>query len=816
MPGDNLELEKAVQGPVAPLGGGGAKVSSINLDSYTLGMMGAYGIRTQGAWFGPGNPMPPAAQQAAGRQWDYQTGYNYNSNTPRYNEPVTYWMMRNLADSYDLLRVIIEKRKDELENLDWTIQPRKGAGKGHAKDADAVLEFLQFPDQINPFHTWFRAIVEDMLVCDAACILRRNTRGGGLFALELMDGATIIPLIDETGRLPLTGTAYQQSLKGIRAADYTRDDLLYMPRNKRTNRVYGFSPVEQIITTVNIALRRQLYQLQYYTEGNMPDLLLSTPAGWNPTQVGEFQKGWDEMLDAANQLGRRSTKFVPDGMKVVNTKEIALKDPMDEWLARICCFAFGLSPQGLIAQMNRSTAETAQEQAKLEGLGPLKKWAKTYMDYIISKWMNKPNLEFSWVLEEALDPLEKAQVQEIQVRTGTRRINEVRVEDGLDPYKDLQDDEGGAMVPEGAIQNQALNGQQTTALLQILSDVGTGSLPKAAAIEVIHASFPAFDEDGIKRMVNAIEIKEPEPIVAPVPGANPAAPAQGATPQAGAKPAVPASAEPQGQAKAKNALQGAAKAATGRAKTAPAPSTRPAFTKAEKALRSATKKLLRAQVGTMASKLTAAMGKLTKADEDDIDATVQQMLDMLDLKNAAVYERTAKQLKEALYKDAGYESFKAIAKDAMDNEDMLNQYNQGAADYAADSTAKLIKDIDNSTKDMIRGTVKSAVEEGWSTSDLADELQENYAFSDKRAEVIARTELADANVQGALAAYKDSGEVVGKEWLLSSDPCPVCEDAADMGKVDLDDDFGGTGDPPAHPNCTCDIAPVLTNEEDEQ
>ena len=39
------------------------------------------------------------------------------------------------------------------------------------------------------------------------------------------------------------------------------------------------------MTTVNIALRRQLMQLQHFTEGNVPPGLLSAPDGWNAEQI---------------------------------------------------------------------------------------------------------------------------------------------------------------------------------------------------------------------------------------------------------------------------------------------------------------------------------------------------------------------------------------------------------------------------------------------------------------------------------------------------------------------------------------------------
>ena len=41
--------------------------------------------------------------------------------------------------------------------------------------------------------------------------------------------------------------------------------------------------------TVNIALRRQLWQLDYFTEGSIPDALIGVPQGWTPDQIKQFQ-----------------------------------------------------------------------------------------------------------------------------------------------------------------------------------------------------------------------------------------------------------------------------------------------------------------------------------------------------------------------------------------------------------------------------------------------------------------------------------------------------------------------------------------------
>lgn len=96
---------------------------------------------------------------------------------------------------------------------------------------------------------------------------------------------------------------------------------------------------------------------------------------------------------------------------------------------------------------------------------------------------------------------------------------------------------------------------------------------------------------------------------------------------------------------------------------------------------------------------------------------------------------------------------------------------------------------------------------------MAESLSDDYAFSAGRAETIARTETAFADVQGNLIAYKESGVVAGKEWVAEPDCCDICAENERQGVIGLNDSFqDGTDGPPAHPNCLCDVYPVLGDE----
>ena len=425
-------------------------------------------------WFGPLDPLKPIAPpDVAGRRFDFPPGYNIVTR-PRAYEPIGFAELRGFADAYDLLRLVIETRKDQMERQRWRIRPHDPKFKRQSAAIDAEMSariaalqnFLQKPDGVTRWKTWLRSLLEDMFVIDAATLYCQRTRSGQLCALQQLDGATIKRVIDDWGRTPqpfaaadgaiVYPPAYQQVLKGLPAVDYAARDIIYRPRNVRAHRVYGYSPVQQVLMTVNIALRRQLWQLDYYSEGSIPDALIGVPQGWTPDQIKQFQDYWDTEF-AGDLAKRRRAKFVPGdtAVKVHQTKEPEQKNDFDEWLARIICFAFSVPPQWAVKVMNRATADNQSEQAEDEGLEPTKEWVKDLVDEIIAEEFSSPDLELVWLDEDEGDPKGLEAVLEGRVKLGAVTLNEMRDSLGLDPFANAAADRPMVLTPTGYVPIEA-------------------------------------------------------------------------------------------------------------------------------------------------------------------------------------------------------------------------------------------------------------------------------------------------------------------------------------------------------------------------
>ncbi|MGA2492035.1 MAG: phage portal protein [Roseiarcus sp.] len=383
-------------------------------------------------WFGPQQPLAPQAPpEIKGRQFDYPFGVNL-SYVPRATGGVSFAELRALADALPLLRAVIETRKDQIAALSYSVRARDPASAGDAAErAKAALAFLVRPDRRHAFSAWLRMLLEDMLVIDAATLYPRFSRDGALYSLDVIDGATITPLIGEDGRSPdPPDPAYQQILHGVPAADFSSDELLYLPRNVRAHKLYGFSPVEQIALTVNIALRREAATLDYYRAGSTPDAFATLPKEWTVDQIRQFQDYFDALM-SGNIARRRMTKFMPADFRLIEARQPPLKDQYDEWLARVICYAFSVPASAFVSQVNRATSETLRLQATQEGLVPLKAWVKSALDHVIQVCLGKPDLEFVWVGDDAVDPLQQAQTLNILVGAGIKTIAEARAELGL-------------------------------------------------------------------------------------------------------------------------------------------------------------------------------------------------------------------------------------------------------------------------------------------------------------------------------------------------------------------------------------------------
>ncbi len=733
--------------------------------------------RAPATWFGPSQPIAPQAPASvAGRAFDYAPAINLNTQ-PRIDEEISAADLRALADNCDVLRLVIETRKDQLAPIEWQFQLRdKAARKTDDPRIKLLTDFWQRPDREHSWDEWLRPLLDDKMVIDAATLYPRRTLGGDIWGFELIDGSTIKRIIDDHGRTPLPpDPAYQQILHGMPAVNYTNEELLYFPSNLRTYKLYGLSPVQQVAMTVNVALRRQMGQLEFYTAGTVPDALAGVPDGWTPEQLGDFQRYWDELLTDQTDV-RRRLRFVPGAIAkgFVQTKEAALKDEFDEWLARVVCYAFSVSPQWAIKQLNRSTGETAQEMANAEGLAPLRRWVKKMVERCIQVGWDWTDIEFAWREEEATAPEVQMAVATGYLKAGVLTVNQVLANLGLDPI-------------EGGDVNRVYTASGVVPLVAPVTppSPGTG-----------HNGGPPLDETDAEAAL--AKAADPETRLAGMwthflTHAAPAVAAKVAaavpTPLTKAAGDDPANPPPPGN----RLTHPDALAAEEEAARLAAASTEPA-------------------IGAAIEDAVAAMPwEAVQASTQDAlaalaQAGVREGADLVQSAAAAIAEAET----PAPAEPGGVRAVVSV-------KDATRLANPRAIAWAEAHAAELVQGMSQTTKDALNRLVQQAVSEGWSTKQLVDRIVADHAFSEERAMVIARTEAKRANSAGRIESWRASSRVDGvqrrKRVILgmNENHCAVCRSAVLEGAIDIDDTWAAGFMPPFHPSCYCNIVPVSSH-----
>ena len=248
----------------------------------------------------------------------------------------------------------------------------------------------------------------------------------------------------------------------------------------------------------------------------------------------------------------------------------------------------------------------------------------------------------------------------------------------------------------------------------------------------------------------------------------------------------------------------------------------------------------------------AVLEKISKADAptQELASEVQTLLQSKKW-NAQLIDALRPYLEDALAAglDIGrqtLEKISALPATFDKRGDDLRAYAKSESIRLASRTAD---SVNRWTSVKFSEVIGNGVANGESIPQIADRVQE-WAVKDKDAEratrrralTIARTEAQRASRRAEVQAWKASGVVTGKTWLLAPDPCEFCEAASDAfskNAVDIDGSFYQKGDllfgtpdaegnrremlmdyedidgPPLHPNCRCSMQPKLDDEYED-
>jgi hypothetical protein len=430
--------------------------------------------------FAPGMPLIPGSLNPLGergrpdpRRFEFLVAQNINVSE---NRLVPFKTLRAAADQIDILRRCIEVRKAKIAGLKWDIVISEAAteriiseaGGNHLRAmADArekfmpeigrLRKFWETPDPANglAFIDWLNMAMEEIDVLDAWAIWPQSTVGGDIRGLQILDGSTIKPLLDDRGMRPSAdiGPAFQQILYGFprsefnatiddEAADgeFTSDELAYLVRNRRANSVYGYSPVERALPLADIYLRRQQWLRSEFTDGTMPKSYLELPESVNLTaeQIRAYENIYNDDLAGQTEQRNRLRIMVPGGK--LNFEEgysEKFNDAIDNYLITSITGHFGVLPTEIGFSAKTGLGGSGHQAGEAEaaetiGITPTARWISQMISALSYRWLGMPReLEFRLAASERSNTELTAKRDDIRKRNGTITVNESRSEMGL-------------------------------------------------------------------------------------------------------------------------------------------------------------------------------------------------------------------------------------------------------------------------------------------------------------------------------------------------------------------------------------------------
>jgi hypothetical protein len=392
------------------------------------------------------------------------------------NRLVPFKTLRVAADQIDILRRCIEVRKAKITGLNWDIVLSSSAterivaesGGNHlramndartkfAPEIARLRAFWETPDPANglTFVDWLSMAIEELDVLDALAIWPQMKANGDIRGLQILDGSTIKPLLDDRGMRPdpSVGPAFQQVLFGFPRSEFhapvddesadgefSSDELAYLIRNRRANSIWGYSPVERALPMADIYLRRQQWIKGEFTDGVMPKSWLELPESANltPEQIRYYENIYNDELSGQTEQRNRMRMLLPGGvLKFEEGYSEKFNDRLDDYLITSITGHFGVLPTELGFSSRGGLGASGHQQGEAEaaeaiGITPTAKWLSQQLSALSYRWLGMPReLEFRLSSSDANDDEASAKRDDLKKRSAGMTVNEWRDNNGL-------------------------------------------------------------------------------------------------------------------------------------------------------------------------------------------------------------------------------------------------------------------------------------------------------------------------------------------------------------------------------------------------
>lgn len=297
--------------------------------------------------FAPGSPLTPYyGYNRMPRMRDYMPGYNVSTETRQTRIP--YRTLKQLYDSYDVASICTRHALQSLRSMRPIYEALPTCEKNPTAELREVRRRLRKPDGIRPMAQWLFQHGMDVWRYDAGVIYRERDRAGNVKALRVPDGTLFAPMLEYYGDVPSgDAPAYMQFIEGIPWDWLRRTDVIYTPFWPQSTSPYGTPPLETVLINANTDMRLQLYFLQFFTSGQVPEAFAIAPEDQSdPTSLGEWQEAYNTWTQG-DQRERWGLRWLPSGTTIVPYKPQEFTPDVAEYAMRRTVAAFGMVPHDL-------------------------------------------------------------------------------------------------------------------------------------------------------------------------------------------------------------------------------------------------------------------------------------------------------------------------------------------------------------------------------------------------------------------------------------------------------------------------------------
>ena len=291
-------------------------------------------------------------------------------------------------------------------------------------------------------------LVRDTLTMDAAPIeteMKRD-RALGVDGLYAVDGATI-RLCTEHGYDGNDEVFALQVVQGRTRTAYTYNDLIYVPRNPRTDvrlAGYGLGEPELLIRTVTGYLNAMTYNIKGFDENAIPRGMLHISGDYDANDLVAFKRHWNAMVKGINNAWTLPLMVSKDQESKASFERFGVEFNemyFAKWmsfLTSIICAIYSIDPSEInfesFSSSGRSSLsgdDTVEKIAasKDKGLRPLMGYFESILsDYVISEFGDKYVFRFVGLdQEDASRKWEKAKLAstwgELRAEIGQKATN---------------------------------------------------------------------------------------------------------------------------------------------------------------------------------------------------------------------------------------------------------------------------------------------------------------------------------------------------------------------------------------------------------